>query len=70
MTLKQERAWCALGSKKGKWPGRCGLEERGGNEVREAGKAGCRKGQGEGSASGCFFLELSGSESPSLKRER
>lgn len=25
MTLKQERAWYALGSKKGKWLGCCGV---------------------------------------------
>lgn len=45
MTLKQERAWYALGSKKGKWLGCCGVGERGGNEVREVGRAGAGRGR-------------------------
>lgn len=79
MTLNQEQmAWPWIrselgvprGSRKGKWPGQCGLRESDGNEVREVGRAECMTGQGKGSASGFFFLELSGLELQSLKRER
>lgn len=57
----------ACPGKEGHVAGVLWARERDGTEVREVGRAGCMKCQGTGSSSGFFPLELSRSESQSLK---
>lgn len=69
MTLKQERAWYALGSKKGSGWGVVGWEK--GVGMRSRSRQGrCRKGQEKRSVSGFFFRKLLDSENLSFKRGR